>query len=125
HWKFDPGRSTITAEKVVFVYESVSPKLRLMWQWDAPAAFGPIEHQIRIDNLDTREIWIPLEDSFRFNFKAAADAVLKQLYIDKGAGRPSAIGTHAVNLAQGYRWQGLSSTYAKEDEAREIIPWFM
>jgi hypothetical protein len=96
-----------------------------MWQWDAPAAFGPIEHQIRIDNLDTREIWIPLEDSFRFNFKAAADAVLKQLYIDKGAGRPSAIGTHEVNLVQGYRWQGLSSTYAKEEEAREIIPWFM
>ena len=124
-WKFIASRSTINRHRIAFVYESVSPKLRLTWEWDAPVTFGPIEHQVHIDNLDPREIWIPLQSSFRFDFSTDKNSELKQLYIDKGAGHPSAIGTHEVNLVKNYRWQGLSSTYAQDDGVREIIPWLM
>ena len=70
-WHFDPARSTTTANRIAFVYESSSPKLRLTWEWRAPSTSGPIEHQIHIENLDTHEIWIPLEDSLRFNFNVS------------------------------------------------------
>ena len=125
HWKFIAARSTIGPHRVALVYESASPKLRLTWEWDAPATFGPIEHQIHIDNLDNRPLWLPLQSSFRFDFSVDENRALKQLYIDKGAGHPSAIGTHEINLAQNYRWKGLSSTYAQDGGGRETIPWFM
>jgi hypothetical protein len=124
-WRFDAARSTITANKVAFVYESSSPRLRLTWEWRTPSVSGPIEHQVHIDNLDTRELWIPLEDSLRFSFSASVADALRQTYIDKGAGKPSPVGTHVIDLTPGYRWQGLSSTYAQDDGPREIIPWFM
>lgn len=124
HWSFNAQASTITPTRVAFVYESASPKLRLTWEWIAPSPTGPIEHQIHIENLGTTELWIPLEDSLRFNFKLDAHTSLRQLYIDKGAGKPTGIGTHNVALTSGYRWQGLSSTYA-EDGSNEIIPWFL
>lgn len=124
HWSFNAKASTITPTRVVFVYESTSPHLRLTWEWAAPSTTGPIEHQIHIENLGTTELWIPLEASLRFNFKVNATDTLKQLYIDKGAGKPTDIGTQEVALAPGYRWQGQSSTYA-EDGSSEIIPWLM
>ena len=125
HWRFNAAESVITRNRVVFVYKSESPKLRLTWEWIAPSASGPIEHQIHIANLSASEIWIPLQDSFRFNFKVDEHSSLKQLYIDKGAGRPTDTGTHEVAVTPGYRWQGLSSTYAEDGGTREIIPWFM
>jgi hypothetical protein len=51
--------------------------------------------------------------------------LLDQLYVEKGAGRPSSVGTHRVPVAEGYQWEGTSSTYARDGEPREIIPWFM
>jgi alpha-galactosidase len=125
HWRFNAAESVITRNRIVFVYESESPKLRLTWEWNAPSTSGPIEHQIHIDNLSASEVWIPLQYSFRFNFKVNEHSNLKQLYIDKGAGRPTDTGTHEVALTQGYRWQGISSSYAENGDTREIIPWFM
>src|SRR5665213_1548209 len=125
HWRFDAAESTITRDRVALVYECASPRLRLTWEWNTRSATGPIEHQIHIENLDANEIWIPLQDSFRFNFKFDDHTKLKQLYIDKGAGRPTDTGTHEVALTPGYRWQGLSSTYAEDGGTREIIPWFL
>ncbi len=125
HWRFNAAASTIAPTRAAFVYDSASPKLRLTWEWNARSASGPIEHQIHIENLDVTELWIPLQDSLRFNFKVDEHSNLQQLYIDKGAGKPTDTGTHNVALTPGYRWQGLSSTYAEEGSTREIIPWFL
>jgi len=125
HWKFDPQASIIEARHVVFVYNSESPRLRLSWEWTARADFGPVEHKVRIENLDTHEFWLPLQDSFRFDWQVDPQAALEQMYVEKGDGSPSYEGTHEVSLASGYKWTGTSSTYAHpgQGEPREIIPW--
>lgn len=124
-WKLVAREEQKDAKRVSFVYETQSPHLRLSWEWSAPAATGPLEHRIRIENLDTQELWLPLQPSFRYDWSVLPIEHLKQIYIDKGAGKPSAIGTHEVELAPGYKWEGRSSTYASDKEPREIIPWFM
>ncbi|HVJ09044.1 MAG TPA: alpha-galactosidase [Acidisarcina sp.] len=123
-WRLNRGASHSDPQHVVFVYESASPHLRLSWEWKAAAASGPIEHSIHIENLSTREIQIPLQDSFRFEWHVGPGVALEHLYVDKGAGKPSAIGTHHLAVPVGYRWKGTSSSYARDGET-EIIPWFM
>ncbi|MHB1937234.1 MAG: alpha-galactosidase [Acidobacteriaceae bacterium] len=125
HWKLDASAGRVDAKHVSFVYESASPRMRLTWEWRAPAAIGPIEHRIRIENLTSREIWIPLQASFRFNCPTEATASLEHVYVDKGAGTPTAIGTHQATMPVGYQWEGTSSTYAGNGQPREIVPWFM
>jgi hypothetical protein len=125
HWKLVSSAGQRDAKLVSFVYETQSPHLRLTWEWSAPASTGPLEHHIRIENLDTRIVWLPLQTSFRYNWTVPKAQPLKQIYIDKGAGKPSPFGTHELALSSGYRWEGKSSTYATNEEPREIIPWFM
>jgi hypothetical protein len=125
HWKLDPSAGQVDAKHISFVYETASPRLRLTWEWRAPAVTGPIEHRIHIQNLDSHEIWIPLQASFRFNWPVAANVSLEHLYVEKGAGTPSAAGTHEVSVPIGYQWEGTSSTYAINDGPREVIPWLM
>jgi hypothetical protein len=87
-------------------------------------AFGPIEHQIRIENLEPQEIWIPMQDSLALEWQIDPHASLEHVYIEKGANTPSPIGTHNLPLSDGYHWTGLSSTYGDlGNEPREIIPW--
>ena len=124
-WKLRRNAGHIDSKRVAFVYETSSPRLRLTWEWKAAAATGPIEHTIHIENLSRQEIRIPLQDSFRFQWSVGSGAVLKHLYVDKGAGKPSATGTHQSAVPVGYRWEGTSSSYADNGEPREIIPWFM
>jgi alpha-galactosidase len=126
-WHLNSTRTVTEAKRVAFVYETDSPALRLTWEWIARASFGPIEHQVRIENLTGSEIWLPLEDSFQFHWKVSPQLDLDHFYVEKGADTPSAVGTHRVPLTQAYRWSGLSSTYAhpKPGETREIIPWFL
>ncbi len=125
-WKFNRQASHADARDVSFVYDCANPRLRLVWEWKAPASSGPLEHSTHIENLDTREIWIPLQDSLIFSFATEPTVKLRHFYIDKGAGKPSAVGVHEGDLAVGYRWTAFSSTYAHTapDQAREIIPWF-
>ena len=95
HWKVSIANSSrVTPNAVTFVYRSASPRLRLSWQWKARADFGPLEHSIRIENLDSHEMWLPLQDAFDFRFPLASEVALNELYIDKGAGKPSDVGTH-------------------------------
>jgi alpha-galactosidase len=124
-WKFNRRASRIDAHEIGFVYESASPKLRLTWEWKPAAPTGPIEHTIHIQNLEAKDLWIPLQDSFQFNWRVDSGAALDHFYVEKGAGSPSPVGTHRTELRVGYRWTGTSSTYAhpKEGEPREIIPW--
>ena len=124
-WTFNPETSQIGEKEVIFVYDSASPHLRLSWQWRAPVPYGPVEHQIRIQNLDNKEIWIPMQDSLAFDWSANPDELLQQIFVEKGANTPSNVGTHEVSLKDGYQWTGTSSTYGDIDERdpREIIPW--
>jgi hypothetical protein len=125
YWKLNAAASHSDEKEAVFVYESSSPQLRLTWEWRARQAYGPIEHQIRIENLDTREWWIPMQDSLAFDWQVDPKAALEHLFVEKGANTPSAVGTHEASLAEGYHWTGTSSTYGdlSDSEPREIIPW--
>jgi hypothetical protein len=120
-----PVASRLESSHISFVYESSSPHLRLTWSWAARNSHGPVEHSILIENLEPYEIWIPLQPSFIFDMPIPREIRLQQVYVDKGAGKPTAIGTHLVNLTPGYQWEGESSTYANDAGPREIIPWFM
>jgi melibiase-like protein/glycosyl hydrolase family 36 len=124
HWIFNREASQISAKQVIFVYDSASPHLRLSWEWRTRAGYGPIEHQIRIENLDAREIWIPMQDSLAVNWQIDPQSSLEHFFVEKGANTPSPVGTHQVALGEGYRWTGTSTTYGDlGDEPREIIPW--
>jgi hypothetical protein len=125
HWQLDRAASQADARKVSFVYESANPHLRLTWSWTVKQDYGPIEHEIRIENLSAIELWIPMQDSVAFEWQVMPQVRLEHLYVEKGANAPSSIGTHEVDIADGYRWTGTSSTYGDIDESqpREIIPW--
>ena len=119
-----PTQCQSDVHKVVFVYESIQPHLRLSWQWEARSASGPLEHRITIENLSGQEIWLPSMDSLRLDWRLSSGQQLNHLYVEKGADTPSAQGTHLERFNDGYRWTGRSSTYAHpvEHEEREIIP---
>lgn len=123
-WRLRRDESSVNAHLVAFVYESDEPHLRLRWQWQARADAGPLEHTIAIENLSSREVWLPLVDSLRLEWGVAPQTRLSNFYVEKGAGSPSAQGTHLEEVQDGYEWTGTSSTYAhpKPEEAREIIP---
>ena len=127
HWRLNQIASSADSHKVAFVYETESPHLRLSWEWQARNSHGPIEHQIRIENLERDELWLPLQPSLQVEWRSAPRSSLEHTYIEKGADTPSDVGTHHVPIPAGYKWHGDSSTYAhpKEGEPREIIPWML
>jgi alpha-galactosidase len=123
-WQLKPELCAADAHRVAFVYESAQPHLRLSWQWEARAAFGPLEHTITVENLGSQEIWVPMIDSLRLGWQIGSRQSLRNMYIEKGASTPSPIGTHVDAIADGYNWTGRSTTYwhPVHDENREIIP---
>jgi hypothetical protein len=125
HWIFNREASQLDEGRIAFVYDSAAPHLRLTWEWRTRQNYGPLEHQIRIANLDSQEIWIPMQDSLAFNWQIDPQSSLEHLFVEKGANTPSPVGTHQVALAEGYHWTGTSSTYGdlSDSEPREIIPW--
>jgi len=123
-WTLKPGSGNRDPHHIVFVYESTEPHLLLRWQWEARAAFGPVEHRISIENLSGKEIWLPMVDSLSMDWQEPADQDLRHFYVEKGADTPSAVGSHLEHVVDSYGWTGKSSTYAHPipGEAREIIP---
>ncbi len=123
-WRLKPGLSHADARHVVFVYESAEPHLRLFWQWEARAAFGPLEHRITVENLGGNELWLPMVDSLRLSWQIPVGTKIRNFYVEKGAWSPSPQGVHLENVDEGYRWTGTSSTYARPlpGQPREIIP---
>ncbi|HWA94002.1 MAG TPA: alpha-galactosidase [Terracidiphilus sp.] len=127
-WHLLPKLGHSEKRRAVFVYETGdeagAPKLQLSWEWKARADFGPVEHRVTVKNLSGKEVWLPMIDSLALEIPYRPKAVLKHLYVEKGADTPSAVGTHIEDVADGYRWEGHSSTYAfpRKGEAREIIP---
>lgn len=124
-WSFNAEASHVEGHGIDFVYDSLSPHLRLTWEWTVRQDYGPIEHQIRIQNLENREIWIPMQDSLGFDWEIDPLAQLEHFFVEKGANTPSAVGTHRVALNDVYNWTGTSSTYGdlSDSEPREVIPW--
>jgi hypothetical protein len=124
-WRLIPALGSIEANRVTFIYEVGEPHLRLEWEWRAGAKFGPVEHRIVVRNLSGVEYWLPVMDSLRMGWQVDSGAQLRHLYIEKGAGKPSDVGTHLVSVGQGYNWTGWSTTFAHEVPGRppEIIPW--
>jgi hypothetical protein len=123
-WRHKAAEDTSDPHHVVFVYEAEKPHLRLRWEWLARAGFGPVEHRIVIENLSDGEIWLPMVDSLRTAWDVGGNKELRNFYVEKGAGAPSAQGTHLDTMREGYRWRGTSSPYALTPEGapREIIP---
>jgi hypothetical protein len=124
-WHLLPHFARVDPKQVIFVYESKEPHLRLSWEWTARAAFGPIEHHIEVENLDGREFWMPIMDSLSLDWQISSAIPLHHFYVEKGAGEPSAVGTHLEQAGPGYQWTGWSSTYAHDvaGRGREIIPY--
>ena len=126
-WELRTNTGTADRTLVRFVYESRNPHLRLYWEWRVRSDIGPIEHGIRILNLSGMDIWLPLQDSFRFDFHAPPEQLMRQFWVEKGASAPSAEGTHLVPLLEGTEWTGTSSTYAHPPKGvqREFIPYLL
>ena len=124
-WKLDSFQRDLRGGRVTAIYLSLQPRLRLVWGWRARARRGPIEHDIRIQNLEDRPVGLPLQDSFTFDWLVSRPTGLRHVWVEKGAGTPSAEGTHDVPVSDGYRWEGTSSTYAQDGEPREVIPWLL
>lgn len=126
-WTWKASATRIQPESISYVYESTFPHLRLTWMWEARSSHGPVEHEIEIQNLESREVWISLQNSFVFDWKISKQEPLQHFYVEKGADTPSAVGTQKVDIDQRYKWEGKSSTYANPGpgEAREIIPYFL
>jgi hypothetical protein len=126
-WNFNGADSHSDKDTVSFIYDAISPSLRATWEWKVRSDHGPVEHEIRIENRGSREIWLPLVNSFVFDWKISTADPIEQFYVEKGADTPSAIGTHRIEVCEKYEWEGKSSTYAQPrvGEAREIIPYFL
>jgi hypothetical protein len=123
-WRRKRDQDISDPRHIVIVYESGDPHLRLRWEWFSRAEVGPIEHRITIENLGKQEVWLPMVDSLRVEWQVPGVIELRNFFVEKGAGTPSAQGTHVDTLKEGYRWTGTSSTYAhpSDGEPREIIP---
>ncbi len=124
-WKLNATLTQISPTSVSLVYETSKPHIRLVSEWHRRASHGPLEHSIQIQNLSSEDIWLPMQDSLRFAWQVPEDTQIDHLWIEKGAGGPSAEGVHWNTIRDGYKWTGESSTYAHpaEGRQREMIPY--
>lgn len=123
-WELHPQLGSVDNKHATFVYESTQPHLRLSWTWESKSDAGAMEHHVKVENLGSQEVWLPMIDSLRLAIRYDAKTALDQLYVEKGANTPSDQGTHRNTVIDGYRWTGTSSTYAvpQPGAPREIIP---
>lgn len=126
-WNLNVAESHADDHIVSYVYDSPSPRLRLTWEWEVRAQHGPIEHQVRIENRDARELSMPLPNSLAFNLQLPEADSFELFYVEKGADAPSDLGTHIVPILEKFKWEGTSSSYAqpRTDATREIIPYLL
>jgi hypothetical protein len=127
-WQYNSVLSSKSSqnEKRCFVFECQSPPMVARSEWCARDAHGPIEHRIVIENHSSKEYYLPFFDSLRCQWQFPAGEPMVQTFIDKGAGRPTEIGTHIVSIPATYSWNGFYSSYGEDPHAGrpvEIIPW--
>ncbi len=103
HWRFNRTASRIGSPGISLVYRSDFPRLLLRWEWTAPLATGPIEHTVRILNLETGKSGFPCRIAFASAAAPIGNRVLEHFYVEKGAGEPSAgrnaSGRHAARVS--------------------------
>jgi alpha-galactosidase len=126
-WQLDRAASRSTPREIEFVYDSDTPHLRLSWRWRARGKSGPLEHEVQIENLAGEDVWLPLQDSLRFDWEIQPQAKLQRFWVEKGADTPGPVGIHVEEVREGESWQGSSSTYARPvpGEPREFIPYLL
>jgi hypothetical protein len=126
-WRFNAALSHSDRRSVSFVYEAIGVALRLTWEWQVRANYGPIEHCVRIQNRTGVEVLLPLQDGLNVQWMEPSMERIEQLWIEKGAGKAPPVGTHIVEVGEGYKWTGTSSTYAhpRDGQQREIIPYML
>src|ERR1051326_4798870 len=98
-WKFKTRKSSSLSNRSpageTFVFESSNPALELKSIWTAYSGPGPVEHQITIRNNGDAPVILPLQPSLMFDAHVAPGRTLENIWVEKGAGRPSAEGTNA------------------------------
>jgi hypothetical protein len=126
-WHLDRSASRFESKQLQLVYVCDSPRLIAQWQWRARTAHGPFEHTLSIQNPGNETVWLPLQPSFRFDWKVDPHAALERFWVEKGADTPSSQGTHLDALFDGDAWQGTSSTYARPmaNQPREMVPYVL
>ena len=124
HWKFKmrwSGSLFTACAQEIFVFENENPPLELKSIWTAHSGPGPIEHQITITNKGDVAILLPLQPSLVFDTRGPSGKPLENIWVEKGAGRPSAIGTHRTRVEKDFSASLISTPY--RDEPRDAIPW--
>ena len=120
------SKSGLNEKRCDFIFESSSPHMVARSEWFARDAGGPIEHRVVVENHSGKEYRLPFFDSLHCQWQLPAGKRITQTFIDKGAGRPTEIGTHILAVPNTYSWNGFSSSYGEDPNAGrpfEIIPW--
>ncbi len=108
----------------VFSFVCTTLPLELRSIWKAGTGPGPIEHTISITNRGTQSIVAPLQTTLTFGVDLPADRRCEQWWVEKGANRPTAVGTHRSSISSSYAAELVSGPYAREAEhERDPIPW--
>src|SRR5215475_5997515 len=124
-WKFKRLNDSVDSQRQVsqqmFVFENEHPALELNSIWTAHSGHGPVEHQITIRNRGNISVVLPLQPTIVFDARAPRGHFLENIWVEKGAGKPSAIGTHRTKVEKGFSANLISTPY--NDEPRDAIPW--
>jgi hypothetical protein len=125
HWKFKTHSSPKVKQgagtQEIFVFENENPALELKSIWTAYSGPGPIEHQITIRNKGDVAVMLPLQPSIIFDTHGPTGKTLQNIWVEKGAGKPSAQGTPFAFVDKDFSATLISTPY--RDEPRDAIPW--
>ncbi len=119
-WRFS-GKSKDSPGRLNLRFTSAAPKLELVSIWQAHPGPGPIEHHWEVINHTGRTIELPFPPSLALTLSPPGGHALEACWGEKGASRPSDIGTHREPVRDGYEFKGRSTPYS---DAPEMIPWY-
>ncbi|MFC1451966.1 glycoside hydrolase family 36 protein [Verrucomicrobiota bacterium] len=106
--------------------------LRLAWQceelalsvestWTACLGHGPVRHQLRVRNRDSRPIGLQGTPSLLLRLTLPKDHILHHFWVEKGSGCPSDTGVHNEEITPGYESISRSATCGRKGE--DAVPW--
>jgi hypothetical protein len=124
-WKY-AGSSLIEGvpRRHVFSFVCTPVPLELKSIWSDSAGPGPIEHAIAITNRSQSQIELPLQTSLTFAARMPAEHRYENWWVEKGATKPTATGTHRNAISSLYAADLVSLPYSRDgDSDRDAIPW--
>jgi hypothetical protein len=124
-WKFKrhmsrKGNESQAAQES-FVFLNEHPAMELKSTWTAFSGPGPIEHQIKISNKSDATVILPLQHSISLDTRRPSGQSLENIWVEKGADRPTTNGTHRAKIEKGFSTSLISLSYS--EEPRDAIPW--